>query len=51
MTKTPSPTKPSNLISDILSPLASQQCQMFPRRQGGVGHAPEKVTASVTREE
>ena len=46
-TKTPSPTNPSNLFYTVLSPLASYQCQLHPRLQGIVSHAPEKVAVSV----
>ena len=47
--KTPMPTNPSNLSSTFLSPLASRQCQLIPRRQGKGSHPPERVAASVAR--
>ena len=48
-TKTHKPTKPSSLISTLLSPLASQYTQMRPLRRGRVDNNPEKVASSVTR--
>ena len=47
MTKTPIPTKPSNLFSTSLLPLDSRQCQILPLRRGSAGQAPGRVTASV----
>ena len=47
MTKTPRPTNPYNLISTLLSPLVLWQFQLLPRRQGRVGHAEERLAASV----
>ena len=49
-TKTPRPTKPSNLLSNLLFPLALQQCQLSPHHQGGVINPPERVAASVAYE-
>ena len=46
-TRTPSTTNPYNLISTLLFPLASRQCQLHPRRRVIVVHAPEILEASV----
>ena len=43
-----SPTKPSNLIFIFLSLFSLLQCQLRPSSQGRVGHAPERVGASMT---
>ena len=48
-TKTPRPTKPSNLISVFLSPLASWQCQLRAYRQGRLGRNPEISASRVDR--
>ena len=48
-TKTPSPTKPSNLLSTWLSPLVLWQTQLRQLRRGRVDNNPEKVASSVTR--
>ena len=46
--KNPSPTKPSNLFSTLLLPLASRQCQLCPRHRGS--HFSERVAESVACE-
>ena len=46
--ETPRPTNPHNVLSTLLSPLASRQCQIRPLQQGRVGQPPEIVTASVS---
>ena len=49
-TKTPRPTNTYNLLSTLLSTLASWWNQIIPRCRGRVGHAPERVTSSMARE-
>ena len=46
-TKIPSPTNPFNLLSILISPLESQQCQLCPRRRGIVGYPSDIFTANV----
>ena len=48
-TKTPRPNKPSNLISTLLSPLASLHTQLRPICLRRLDNNPEKVAASVNR--
>ena len=48
-TKTPRPTKPSNLISVFLLPLVSWQCQLRACLQGRLGRNPEIAAARVDR--
>ena len=51
MIKTPRPTNPYNVLSTLLSPLASRQYQMRPLQQGRVGHPPKIVASSVAHKE
>ena len=50
-TKNPMPTKTSNLIYNLLSPLASWKCQLLPCFRGRVSHTPERVATNVACEE
>ena len=47
-TETPRPTKTSNLLYNFSSALVLYKIQLHPHLQGIVGHAPERVTASVS---
>ena len=46
----PKTTNTSNLISTLITPLNSRQFQLRPRRQGRLGHAPERVIANAAPE-
>ena len=49
-TKTPRPTKPSNLFSTFLLTLYLWQFQLCPLRQSRVGDVPERFAASMSCE-
>ena len=49
-TKSARPSKPYNLFSTFLSPFYLPQFQLRPRRQGRLGHAPERVIANAAPE-
>ena len=49
-TKTPSPSKNFNIISNFLSPLLLQHIQLLSRFQGRVGHALERATEIMSSE-